>query len=57
MESIAHKCYDEFNAWRKQIESKEADEQDMKMLEDVENRIKAKWFAKTDNNCLHIYTQ
>jgi hypothetical protein len=30
------------NAWRKQIESKEADEQDMKMLEDVENRIKAK---------------
>lgn len=42
MESIAHKCYDEFNAWRKQIESKEADEQDMKMLEDVENRIKAK---------------
>jgi hypothetical protein len=38
----AHKCYDEFNAWRKQIESKEADEQDMKMLEDVENRIKAK---------------
>ena len=42
MASIAHKCYDEFNAWRKQIESKEADEQDMKMLEDVENRIKAK---------------
>ena len=42
MESIAHKCYDEFNTWRKQIESKEADEQDMKMLEDVENRIKAK---------------
>ena len=42
MESIAHKVYDEFNAKRKQIEAKQADADDLKMLEDIENQIKGK---------------
>ena len=42
MEAIANKRYDEFNAWRKQLEAKKADEDDMKMLEDLEKRIKPK---------------
>lgn len=42
MESIAHKVYDEFNAKRKQLEAKQADADDLKMLEDIENQIKGK---------------
>lgn len=42
MESIAHKVYDEFNAKRKQLEAKQADAEDLKMLEDIENQIKGK---------------
>ena len=42
MESIAHKVYDEFNAKRKQLEDKQADADDLKMLEDIENQIKGK---------------
>lgn len=42
MESIAHKVYDEFNAKRKQLEAKQADADDLKMLEDIENQIKEK---------------
>lgn len=42
MESIAHKVYDEFNAKRKQQEAKQADADDLKMLEDIENQIKGK---------------
>ena len=47
METIAHQRYEDFNAWRKQTEAKEADEEDMKMLEDLEKRIKTKpWHDK-----------
>lgn len=42
MESIAHKVYDEYNAKRKQLEAKQADADDLKMLEDIENQIKGK---------------
>lgn len=42
MESIAHKVYDEFNTKRKQLEAKQADADDLKMLEDIENQIKGK---------------
>lgn len=42
MESIAHKVYDEFNAKRKQLEAKQADADDLKMLEYIENQIKGK---------------
>ena len=42
MESIAHKVYDEFNAKRKQLEDKQADADDLTMLEDIENQIKGK---------------
>lgn len=42
MESIAHKVYDEFNAKRKQLEAKQADADDLKMPEDIENQIKGK---------------
>lgn len=42
MESIAYKRYDEFNVWRKQIEAKKADDEDMKELEKVEAMIKTK---------------
>lgn len=42
MESIAHKVYDEFNTKRKQLEAKQADADDLKMLEDIEKQIKGK---------------
>ena len=42
MESIAYKRYDEFNVWRKQIEAKKADDEDMKELEKLEAMIKTK---------------
>ena len=42
MESMVHKIYDEFNAKRKQLEVKQADADDLKMLEDIENQIKGK---------------
>ena len=42
IKSIAHKVYDEFNAKRKQLEAKQADADDLKMLEDIENQIKGK---------------
>lgn len=42
MESMVHKIYDEFNAKRKQLEAKQADADDLKMLEDIENQIKGK---------------
>lgn len=42
MESIAHRVYDEFNTKRKQLEAKQADADDLKMLEDIEKQIKGK---------------
>ena len=42
MESMVHKIYDEFNAKRKQLEAKQADVDDLKMLEDIEKQITGK---------------
>lgn len=42
MEAIAYQRYEDFNAWRKRIDAKRADEEDMRMLEDLEKKIKAK---------------
>lgn len=42
MERIAHQRYEEFNAWRKQMDAKRADAEDMKMLEDLENELKSR---------------
>lgn len=39
MESIVQKKYDDFNAKRKELEAKQADENDLKALEDLEKRI------------------
>ena len=39
MESIVQKKYDDFNAKRKELEAKQADEDDLKALEDLEKRI------------------
>ena len=39
METIIYKRYDEFNAKRKELEAKQADEDDLKTLEDLEKRI------------------
>lgn len=42
MERIAHQRYEEFNAWRKQMDAKRADDEDMKMLEDLEDELKSR---------------
>ena len=42
MESMVHKIYDKFNAKRKQLEVKQADADDLKMLEDIEKQITGK---------------
>ena len=45
-ECVAHKVYDRFNAKRKQIEAQMSDDEDLKMLEDLERDIIQK--GKTD---------
>ena len=40
MEEYARSQYEEFNARRKRIDAQMADEEDMKLLDDLENEIK-----------------
>lgn len=42
MAKHVRKVYDAFDSRRKQIEAEEADAEDLKMLEDIQNRIKDK---------------
>lgn len=42
MAKHVRKVYDTFGSRRKQIEAEEADAEDLKMLEDIQNRIKDK---------------
>ena len=40
MEKYVRVVYDKFNSKRKQIEAEEADAEDLKLLEDLQNKIK-----------------
>ena len=42
MEKYVRMVYDKFNSKRKQIEAEEADAEDLKWLEDLQNKIKNK---------------
>ena len=42
MEKYVRVVYDKFNSKRKQIEAEEADAEDLKWLEDLQNKIKNK---------------